>query len=184
MFESDFVQLTLTPILAVIGAVFGLIGTVMGVLNYRLRKRGQKIDIRLTPSSILTQVDNRFDSLSLEITIANAGLVSVTVSELGLSVGPRFWRSTLVPLAMDNSTRSHHRPDLLPARIESQDQLTIRRRVLKDQFFKWSKPTFPMIHRTKAVYVKTSAGDVFYGKGKGLKAFCERLAEHYRKQQR
>jgi|ETNmetMinimDraft_26_1059896.scaffolds.fasta_scaffold207620_1 hypothetical protein len=35
MFESDFVQFTLTPILAIIGAVFGLIGTGIGVFTPR-----------------------------------------------------------------------------------------------------------------------------------------------------
>ena len=105
MFDELFIQETLTPILAIVGAVFGLVGTALGVLNYRLNRRQQKISLRIELEHVLTQSNGKFESLCLRIKVINSSLMPVTVSEIGLRIKKGFLRYENLPLQLSQSAR-------------------------------------------------------------------------------
>jgi hypothetical protein len=84
MFESDFVQFTLTPVLAIIGAVFGLIGTGIGVFSIWLQWRSHAT--KVTVSYVLSDVSLSSNCLSAssEIVVSNHSSFAITVIEVGL----------------------------------------------------------------------------------------------------
>jgi len=84
MFESDFVQFTMTPILAIIGAVFGLIGTGIGVFTLWLRWKSHATKVAV--SYELSDVSASSDCLSASssITVSNHSTFAVTVTEVGI----------------------------------------------------------------------------------------------------
>lgn len=84
MFESDFVQFTMTPILAIIGAVFGLIGTGIGVFTLWLRWKSHATKVAV--SYELSDVSSSSDYLSASsnITVSNHSTFAVTVTEVGI----------------------------------------------------------------------------------------------------
>src|SRR5437016_5579540 len=112
MFEDPFVKNTLTPFLAIIGAVFGLVGTCLGVLNYRLTRKRQKVLCRVEATNQLTLSNGKPESLKLIVKVINSGFIPVTISEIGMRVGKEY-------LAIDqsNSSRSVTQADSLPVRV-------------------------------------------------------------------
>lgn len=92
MFESDYIQTTLTPILAIIGAVFGLLGTGIGVLNLWLRWKTQKTCLAI--GFELSDVSSKSDCLyaSSTIVVRNLSSFAVTVIEVGIFYKTGLWR--------------------------------------------------------------------------------------------
>lgn len=178
MFESDFIQKTLTPTLAIIGALFGLIGTLLGILNYRLSRKRDRIDLRVSGMSRLTLSNKNFESVDLEIKIVNAGYVAVTIGKVGLQIKLGHFRYKDAPLDPEAPANIATRPDIVPKRIEPHDEVVIRKRLTRVAFFKLVKETFPLIEQANAVYVVTSTGKRFYAKGPFLERFVATAKEN------
>ncbi|MGD0517853.1 MAG: hypothetical protein ABSA26_09995 [Thermoguttaceae bacterium] len=105
MFGPDFITKTLTPILAIVGAVFGLLGTGLGILNYVLARRKQRLCIQLAGRAwmykhdsygIEHEVTHNGQGIALEVIIKNLSFFDVTITECGLRVG-RLWRRRYLP---------------------------------------------------------------------------------------
>ena len=178
MFESEFVKATLTPILAIVGSLFGLVGTALGILNYRLSRKRDQVALRVSGGSRLTTSQNAFESLDLQFKIVNAGYAAVTVGEIGLRI--KMGRFRCVDIPLDSSPLPNLAPqkDLVPKRIEPHDECVIWKRLSKANFFKYQTPTYPRVGKAVALYVATSVGKKFYGKGRYLESFVEKAVEN------
>lgn len=169
MFENEFVQFTLTPILAIVGAVFGSIGTVLGVLNYRLRRKQTTIDLQLTVTPHLRISSGVLEALFLEIKVANTGFTAATVTEFGFVINRKWLGKEKIPFspAFGNSSRA-----LLPLRIEAQDEQASTRGCGPQDLLNTTDP-FPILKKVTAIYAKTASGKYFYAKGVGLNRYIE-----------
>lgn len=174
MFDEGFLKTTLTPILAIIGAVFGLIGTALGILNYRLAKQRHRVCLKVEVGSYLVTSENQFESLTFKVKVVNAGYAPVTISEFGLRVRKSWIRTQRVPFDTTASRASGRMHQILPVRIEPHDEKMLERQYSTDGLLAHGIKTSLLLSRADAVYVKTSTGKVFYGRGNGWPKFIER----------
>ena len=107
MFDSQFVQNTLTPILAIIGACTGITGTVLGIWNWWLNRKSHKLDIRVVverggEDELVKTAEG--DKLiprrrDLNIRVINHSYFPVTFSEVGVVMKKSFFsRRNYYPL--------------------------------------------------------------------------------------
>jgi hypothetical protein len=175
MFDDAFARDTLTLILAIAGAVFGTIGTALGILNYLLQRRSHKLNlnIEITPYRELSNGKN--EVLALDVRIVNRSYFDVTISEIGICLPRRaFSRSERAPLF----TGHDHGPDKkLPRRIVARDEYKLRFPVKRTWFFKYGETDVEKLRKASHVYVETSDGKRFYGRKPGFDFFLKHLVE-------
>lgn len=175
MFDEPFVKNTLTPLLAITGTVLGLVGTILGILTYRLHRRGHKLDLTVGPRPYAEYSNDKLEVLGLSVIVANKSSFDVTISEIGLMLRRRFsFRTTIVPL-YPKYRRQHKKK--LPCRIAARDEHEIRFALSKQWFFAYATPTLDTILRSKCVVVTTAVGKRFGGTKPGFKQFIRMVKE-------
>lgn len=122
MFEGPFVQFTLTPILAIVGAVFDLVGTGLGVLNYLLSRRTHRLAMAVDVKIEGRDQDSYGDMipsetptwLAIRVSIKNLSYFPVTIEEAGVLVPngkwgtkPAKWKSESVRVEARDGTTMH-----------------------------------------------------------------------------
>lgn len=84
MFDSEFIRGTLTPILAIAGTVFGLIGTVIGIFNLWVSWRDRRIKVTLEYQIGELQLITGCLSTQIHVRMINHSYFDVTVSDVGI----------------------------------------------------------------------------------------------------
>ena len=84
MFDAHFIQETLTPFLAIIGAVFGLIGTGIGLFNLWIAWKSHRTKLRVTVLLSDVSRSSGYSSATLEIRVVNLSSFPVTIEDVGL----------------------------------------------------------------------------------------------------
>lgn len=194
LFQTDFVKDTLTPILAIIGAVFGLIGTGIGLWNLWLNRKAHREQFVIALSTITVWSQNpkqpkekHFDEVIYTIKIVNRSYFPVTVDQVGLTIGDWWnpWKS-YIPLNLE-----------LPVRVGSRDHVsltfcvndgTLRAHIDNGAYhrrlFADNREMFPDLSRVSQVYILTTTGHYFRGAEKELVAlvqFIKKFVEAHKK---
>lgn len=109
MFDDDFIKTTLTPILAIVGAIFGLIGTGLGVVNFMLTWRSHRVKLKAKASysqhlshvNELAFGERHFElhEMTLIIHAINKSYFELTVDEVGVVIKEAWYkRRGFIPL--------------------------------------------------------------------------------------
>jgi hypothetical protein len=94
MFESKFLQTTLTPLLAIIGAIGGIAGTTIGIWNFRLNRKSHKVgaQLRIRRRSYVPVKNDRgervyaADEQAIIVEVTNKSYFDVSVRQVGLTL--------------------------------------------------------------------------------------------------
>ena len=143
MFQSDFVQTTLTPILAMVGALFGVIGTAIGIWNLWLASKTHRVNLKIEAigggESYIVKTDGKDERQAmvrnLTIKVFNNSYFPVTVTEVGFVMKHPSEGLKLFPLRFGSRDTPQQR------RIDARDTASFTFTVMRN-----SKPGSSQIH--------------------------------------
>ncbi len=84
MFDSAFVEGMLTPILAIVGVVFGLIGTGIGLYNLWLTWRSHWVSVRVEFQCTDPSSSGDYASAETSVEVVNKSHFAISVRDVGI----------------------------------------------------------------------------------------------------
>lgn len=176
MFDEAFTKNSLTPALALFGAIFGLIGTLLGILNYRLSRKQHSVrvsvDVKGGGENEIVKGSNGEEVIvprvrELTIKVVNQSYFAVTVVQAGFVIRPHLvGPAKYFSIDMDKPTRMESRHvesfkcTLSQKAVEHQTRFAQLAR--NDGHFKLSE--------CSQVFVLLATGERFTGGNKNLAA--------------
>jgi len=108
----------ITLIIAILGAITGLIGTAIGVMTFRRQIADERLNLRVGASCALAATANGISSSFLTISVTNMSKFPVTIRETGLLVDNERQCSIHRDVTLSNGGR-------LPIRMEPKTAISI-----------------------------------------------------------
>lgn len=174
MFDDAFVKNTLTPMLAIIGAVLGAAGTGLGILNYRLQRRNQSVRARLNVSAFCTYSDNKLDELALNLKVVNESGFEITVQGAGVFLESRWYKRPEICFFLPTGSGGK---DRWPVRVASRHAESIKVAMSKNWVFGSNVDTAQTIKRASGLFVEMADGKRLTCPNADLSKFKETVAE-------
>jgi hypothetical protein len=169
MFEDEFLRGTLTPLLAIVGAFFGLLGTGIGVWNWWLNRKSHSFAVEVKASggkhfdiqNAMGKPVAECDEMLLHLTITNHSYFPVSVERLGVAVRRgRFSKTEYIslPFSAEAGTRIESRSS---ARFSVGAMCT--RDLKPSSLFALCQKSPPTSTITRGAYVTLVTGQTFVG---------------------
>lgn len=161
MFDSGFVRDTLTPLLAILGAVLGLAGTWMGILNYVRRYR---VKLKISAAPFRQYNGETLTAFGLDITIVNHSVFAISVKSFGVVLKKPRGRTGRV-----EAHKNIKYPFQIEARHDRQFRVWLNN---EEEAMGYSDlKRSEVFEQAVACYVETATGHRFTGRGKEWKFF-------------
>lgn len=172
MFDEEFLTTTLTPLLAIAGAMLGLIGTALGILNLLLNRKPHRFDVDVKVSGGKRfGVENAIgrhvlecDEMHLTFTVTNHSYFPITVARLGVALRHGFWGRSLIdlPFSPEGDTRIEPRSAAkFVAGASCNDKLTCT------SLFALCRKSRKASLAVRSAFVTLATGQTFHGDGNG-----------------
>jgi hypothetical protein len=145
-------QQNITLVTAIIGAVCGVSGAVLGVINTRNQLARNKIRLKVTPVHAIPVGALAGSNVNFGIEVINLSDFPVTISDVGFLLKNK-QRATLFQVI------SIDQPSKLPVRLEP--------RTAYEKYFNIDEAGLPK--QTKYAYAKTQCGELIIGTSGALK---------------
>ncbi len=178
LYQSNYMDNEITIVLAIIGAVTGVSGVFLGLINtwYNINDKKIRVKVRFvanckTPRetapyiSTSNKLTSELEPYGYSIEVINLSSFPINIQEVGFSFSP-FWirnieRGAISPHALTDC--------LIPCKLESRERAS----------FNFSpsliNSSFEKIYST---YVKTSCGQYFKGSTPALKSLVKQIYIH------
>ena len=147
-----FNQQNITLVTAIIGAVCGVSGAILGIINTRHQLNRNKLRLKIIPRHVIPVGGLKNSGINFGIEVVNLSEFSVTISDVGFILTDKR-RATLTPVI------GTEQPGKLPLRLEP--------RASYRKYFNIDKVGFPK--NVKAAYVETQCGEMITGTSGALK---------------
>jgi hypothetical protein len=169
MIAHETFEKIITPALAIFGAIFGLAGTIFGLINLRLTYKTHKVKIEIKPmrASCVTHGDagviSKVEIVDLGIEVYNHSYFDVTVVEFGLVVrDAKDGKRSDFPIWKENY------------RISARDMKVLSKRYNHGDFNKmFTEAYVNKICNAEKGYIRLATGQRFQGYDKRLDSFKE-----------
>ena len=128
MFEQEFINFTLTPILAIVGAVFGLIGTFVGLFNlwYTFNQNRIRIRVEFDVEGVrrTKMPPKSYSSAMATVNAVNLSTFPITITEVGYCYRNGWFRKKFIPFEhrsrrIEDRSNSEYRNVFAPERTRS-----------------------------------------------------------------
>ena len=191
MFDSQFITNTLTPILAIVGAVFGVAGTAIGVWNLWLNRRTHKLSVKVTArNQVMVRKGERADgktvrieSHSAVVRVINNSYFPVTVEEIGVVVRrTRFSRAEYIglPQGIGRLGERTFRLDPRSAVDIASDSCCWREGDHTRLFGLLTATEYPSIEFARCFYAKLVTGQRFRSSTRGIRDLVAEMKKYAR----
>lgn len=147
-----FNQQNITLVTAIIGAVCGVSGAILGIINTRHQLSRNKLRLKIIPSHVIPVGGLQNSGLNFGIEVVNLSEFCVTISDVGFTLKDNR-QATLAPVV------GTEQPGELPLRLEP--------RTSYHKYFNIDEVGFPK--NVKTAYVKTQCGEMITGTSGALK---------------
>ena len=142
----------ITFVTAIVGAVCGILGAVLGIINTWHQVNRNKIRLKVTPTHVIPVGALANSDVNFGIGVINLSEFPVTISDVGFLLKNKQRATTI-------SVDSIDQPDKLPVRLEP--------RTSYHKYFNIEKAVLPK--QTKYAYVNTQCGELITGTSGALK---------------